>query len=150
MHDRRPPLKGAVMIGKKMLSWIAAGLLSVATIPAVGATVSHHAKSHAKRAHAAIHRRSAVKSISHKTTARKLSARKGATKLVSRKVTKAHAAHRTHLVSAKHTATRLQATKLVGITSMHSGRSTALTKAVAAKAKPASHLLAATTTKKIH
>ena len=30
------------MIGKKMLAWIGAGLVSAATIPAVAATVAHH------------------------------------------------------------------------------------------------------------
>ena len=141
------------MIGKKMLSWIVAGLLSVAAIPAIGATVSHRAKSHARTAHRTIHRRAGAKTISHKTTARKLAARNAAArKLVSHKVTKASrasAVHRTHLVHATRAATRLQATRVVGITSMHSGRTT-LTKAAVTKARPATHLLAATSTKKIH
>ena len=141
------------MIGKKMLSWIVAGLLSVAAIPAIGATVSHRAKSHARTTHRVIRHRTATKAISHKTTAHKLAARKlAARKLVSHKVTKtsrASAAHRTHLVHATRAATRLQATRVVGITSMHSGRTT-LTKATVTKAKPATHLLAATSRKRIH
>ena len=58
------------MIGKKMLSWIVAGVLSVAAIPAIGATVSHRAKPQVRHAHRVIHRRAGVKAISHKTTAR--------------------------------------------------------------------------------
>src|SRR5258708_5688789 len=42
----RPAGQGVAMIAKKMLMWVAAGTLSVASIPAIGATVSHHVKSH--------------------------------------------------------------------------------------------------------
>jgi hypothetical protein len=117
------------MIGKKMLLWIGAGLLSAASIPAIGATVSHrhHAKAHVARKTAPVAHVSRAKShakLTHRTATHK--------RLATPKRSHASTAHKTY-----------------GITSMHSGRTNAAkpaAKVVAMKrtVKPRTHLLAAT------
>ena len=117
------------MIGKKMLLWIGAGVLSAASIPAIGATVSHrhHAKTHAT------HKAAPVSHVSRPKPHAKLTHRTAAThkKLATRR-THATAAHKTY-----------------GITSIHSGRTNATkpaakTVAMKSTAKPRTHVLAAT------
>ena len=153
------------MIGKKMLLWIGAALLSAATIPAIGATVSHRAKKlHGQRVHQVLHHKvshkTAVKTVGHKTLAHKTAAR--STHLKSTHLVKLqHGAHRTHLVHSTHAAHRLHATRAAtGIRSMHSGRTTLVeapasksAKVVAVKhgapAKTTRHLLAATSSGKM-
>ena len=118
------------MIGKKMLLWIGAGVLSLGSIPAIGATISHrhHARAHATNKAAPVSHVSRAAKPHAKLTHRSAATRK---KLATRR-THATAAHKTY-----------------GITSMHSGRTNATkpaakTVAMKSTAKSRSHLLAAT------
>ena len=118
------------MIGKKMLVWIGAGVLSLGSIPAIGATVSHR---HHARTHATAHKTAPVAHVSRAKSHAKPMVHRAAT---HKKLATKHA-HRT----ATH--------KTYGITSMHSGRTNAAkpaAKPVAMKstARPRAHLLAAT------
>lgn len=118
------------MIGKKMLMWIGAGLLSVATIPAIGATLSHRAKLHA------------VKPVSHGFTLIHHKA-KPSVKLVSHakraSLTARHAKKHAHTkLTMKKTATHTG----MGVLAMHSGHAK-LVKHTAPAKRVAGHLLAA-------
>lgn len=121
------------MIGKKLLMWIGAGLLSVATIPAIGATLSHRAKLHT------------VKPVSHGFKIIHHSA-KPTVKLNS------HVKHAslTAKQAKKHSHTKLTMKKTktaahtgMGVVAMHSGHAT-LVKHTAPTKRVAGHLLAAT------
>ena len=112
------------MIGKKLLMWIGAGLLSVATIPAIGATLSHRTKLHT------------AKPVSHGFKIIHHSA-KPAAKLAS------YVKH-----AKKHSHTKLTMKKTaahtgMGVLAMHSGHAT-LVKHNAPTKRVAGHLLAAT------
>ena len=108
------------MINKKMFMWMGAGLLSAVTIPAIGATLSHHHK----RAHAKL-----VSHPTHLVTAKPASHFSKPTLLVAAHSTKKH------VKTAKHS--KLAIKPAVGVLAMHSGRSTTT--------GFNSHLLAATT-----
>ena len=108
------------MIGKKMLTWAAAGLLSVGSIPAIAATHAHRAKA-THHIIAKIH-----------TAAKKPLAAKRTHLLTARHVTA-----RKHAVVVSHHATTKAGT---GIQSMHSGHVT-LAKAPVLK-KTAVHAIA--------
>ena len=124
------------MIGKKMLSWIGAGLLSAAiAIPAIGSTVkakSHHIASkhkvhsvvHHRKVHSA-HRKPTAKTVSHTS---KLSP-KAKAKAVKKVILKRNAAHRTNVVHVVHKTTANHKTALVHkvsashkVTAAHKGR----------------------------
>jgi hypothetical protein len=112
-----------------MLLWIGAGVLSLASIPAIGATVSHRHHARARTTHK-------TAPVSHASRA------KSHAKLTHRAAThKKLAAKRTHATSVAH--------RTYGITSMHSGRTNPTrpaAKVVAMKgtSKARTHLLAAT------
>jgi hypothetical protein len=117
------------MIGKKMLLWIGAGVLSVASIPAIGATVSHRHQS--ARSHAVAHKTAPVAHASRARSHAKLTHRTTTHKKLATKRSHASTAHKTY-----------------GVTSMHSGRTnsakpTAKTVSMKSTAKPRAHLLAA-------
>ncbi len=119
------------MIGKKMLMWIGAGLLSAATIPAIGATLSHRSKLHA------------VKPVSHGFKLIHTSS-KPVVKTVSHvKHTVLVAKHAKKSVHAKLTTKKSAAHTGMGVLAMHSGHATLTKKAAPAK-RVAGHLLAAT------
>ena len=109
------------MIGKKMLMWIGAGLLSAATIPAIGATLSHRGKLHA------------VKPVSHG-----FKLIHTAVKPVVRK-----ASHVKHTALVVKHAKKTVAHTGMGVLAMHSGHAT-LVKHTAPAKRVAGHLLAAT------
>ena len=119
------------MIGKKLLMWIGAGLLSVATIPAIGATLSHRAKLHT------------VKPVSHGFKIIHHSA-KPTVKLNSHvkhaSLTAKHAKKHSH---TKLTMKKTAAHTGMGVLAMHSGHAT-LVKHTAPTKRVAGHLLAAT------
>jgi hypothetical protein len=110
--------KGVVMITKKLLTWIGAGLLSAITIPAIGATAKHlshrTARTHTKHVITA--------ASTHKHVVRHATARK---------TTRASA--RLH----GHKSSRLASRRLPAISSMHSGHSTRTASAATTHARHA-------------
>jgi hypothetical protein len=112
------------MIGKKLLSWIGVGVLSLAAIPAGAAAIHHHTTKHASKTptrHA---------TASHHTAKRssKATAKTPAHHTVSHKNLSSKSAGRKPTVSTvKHTSSP-------GVRSMHSGHANAATsKAPAAR-----------------
>lgn len=124
------------MIGKKMLMWIGAGVLSVASIPAIGATVSHRAKT--------LHHKPVA--VTHHVATRL------STKRVKPTVLAMH--HTKKLTAGKKSTVHAKATShgTIGVLAMHSGHATLakpiVHKTVTAK-KPVTHLLAATSKVKL-
>ena len=123
------------MIAKKMLMWIAAGTLSAASIPAIGATISHHVRKHAAKPVAVSHHVAAKPTV--KTAARHV------------KPTVLAVHHVKKMKHVKTTAVHAKASAshgTVGVLAMHSGHAT-LVKPVSHKtvapAKTTTHLLAA-------
>jgi hypothetical protein len=123
------------MIRTKLLMWVGAGLLSVASVPAIAATRTHRAKNlHATPVKhvAAIHSpfiKTAVKTASHAKSTKLVAASKKSHKLAKSVKTVAHTS--------------------LGVTAMHSGHAK-LTKPVIASAKSSgSRLLAASTKVKL-
>ena len=123
------------MIRTKLLMWVGAGLLSVASVPAIAATRTHRAKHlHATPAKhvAAIHSpvvKTAVKSASHAKSTKLVVASRKSHKLAKSVKTVAH----TNL----------------GITAMHSGHAKSAKPVIASARTSGSHLLAASTKVKL-
>lgn len=127
------------MFTRKMLMWVAASTLSAASIPAIGATVTHRAKHHTAKPAAVTHH-VAVKNTAKHGKSTLLASHKGkqlkSTKLTHAKTAKAASTHGT-----------------TGVLAMHSGHATQ-TKLISHKAPAAkkftTHLLAASTKVKTH
>ena len=121
------------MIGKKMMLWMGAGLVvSAVSIPAIGATVRHHRKLHAKPVSQGVHLTApAAKTVSH--------AKKPTTLLAARTVKK-----QALVKVGKSQKTGIHSQ--FGVLAMHSGRATATPAAAksATHKSIASHLLSAT------
>ncbi len=126
------------MIGKKMLMWFGASLLSVATIPAIGATLSHRAKLHA------------IKPASHGIKLIHTAAKRSVKTVSHVKHTSLMSKHSKKLSHAKLTKKSASASTGMGVLAMHSGHAT-LVKHNAPAKRVAGHLLAATSkVKTIH
>ena len=110
------------MIGKKLLSWIGVGVLSLASIPAGAAAIHHHTTKHASKTPA-----KHVSAVHH--TGKRTS------KATHRTVSHKKLAHKT--TGRKPTVSTVKHTTVIGVRSMHSGHanaaSTAPAKTAAAK-----------------
>jgi hypothetical protein len=127
---RNDQSQGVAMIGKKMLMWAAAGMLSVASIPAIAATRTHIHQLHKKTGTTALHASKSAKSASH-------------VKLIS-----SHAKKSKHVKLFKATKNKTAHASL-GVLAMHSGHSS-LVKPVSTKTtsmKKSTHSLLAATHK---
>jgi hypothetical protein len=129
------------MIGKKMFAWIAAGMLTIASVPAIAATRTHVRQLHKK----------STATVLHATTAKKSAKPASHVKLAASHLKKAHPLKLTRVTKlakvSKSTKSKA-AHSSVGVLAMHSGHSSLIkpisTRTTAAK-KSTPHLLAATT-----
>jgi hypothetical protein len=104
------------MIGKKLLSWLGVGVLSLASIPAGAAAIHHHTTKHATKTPA-----------KHVSTAHH--AGKRPSKATHRTVSHKKLTHKS--AGKKPTVSTVKHTTAIGVRSMHSGHANAASKAPA-------------------